>query len=51
MKQRNTTFMRAEQTKLTLALVFGLGLLIKTAMLVFEVSTVHADTVAQILLK
>jgi hypothetical protein len=43
--------MRAEQTKLTLALVFGLGLLIKTAMLVFEVSTVHADTVAQILLK
>jgi hypothetical protein len=34
-----------------LILVFALGFLIKTAMMVFEVSTVHADTVAQILLK
>lgn len=51
MKQRNMKYTRDEMLKVQLILVFGLGLLIKTAMMVFEVSTVHADTVAQILLK
>lgn len=51
MRTRNTEHMRNETIKLQLAIVFGLGFLIKVACLVLELSTVQASTVAEILLK
>jgi hypothetical protein len=50
-RMRQTEEQIAQRTKATLILVFGLGLLIKVAVLVFEVSTVSASTISQILLK